>query len=509
MMRRFSHLPLFVQLMLIGAMAMVVPALHAMIDRQWPVARAFLYSSLLFTLLSFMVALASAANPRGGHRDRGLLLTLFASFLILPLMLAVPFNESVRDTGLLNAWWEMVSSFTTTGGTLYAPERLPTSLHLWRALVGWMGGLFLLVMAIAVLAPLRIGGFEIFFAGGFGQASGVAPSFLREGIADPGDRIAHYLRVLAPVYAGLTGVLWLGLILSGDPAETALIHAMSTLSTSGVTNLGRPGDAPSGLVGEMLIFAFFLPALSRRLWPGGGELRASDRLRDDPELLLALALVILVAAFLFVRHWVAALEIESARVAMPAILRSLWGSLFTALSFLTTTGFESTSWDDARAWSGLGTPGVILAGLTITGGGIATTAGGVRLLRVYALVRLGQRELEKLVHPQSVAGGGGVARRLRREGAYIAWIFFMLFALSIAGVMLAVTAFRIDFEPALILSIAALSNSGQLAAVAVETPIDWALLPDMPKVLLAFAMVLGRLETLAIIALFNPDFWRN
>lgn len=508
MVRRFAQSPLFVQLMLIASVAMLVPALAAVLEGQARVARVFLQSALLCAVFSLMVALAAAANPRQ-NRERSLLLTLFAAFLVLPLMLAVPFAESIRNTSMLSAWWEMVSSFTTTGATLYAPERLPMSLHLWRALVGWMGGFFILVMAIAVLAPLRIGGFEIFFAGGFGQASGVAPSFLRNGVSEPGERIAHYLRVLFPAYAGMTVLLWGGLTLAGDPADLALIHAFSTLSTSGITSLVRPEDAPSGQIGEALIFLFLLPALSRRLWPGGGELRATERLRDDPELLLAAALVGLVTMFLFARHWIAALDIESSKQALPAILRSLWGSLFTALSFLTTTGFESHSWNEARSWSGLGTPGVILAALTITGGGIATTAGGVRLLRVYALFRLGQRELEKLVHPQSVAGGGQVARRLRREGAYIAWIFFMLFALSIAGVMLAVTAFDIAFEPALILSISALSNTGQLAAVAVDHPIDWAVLGDAPKVMLALAMVLGRLETLAIIALFNPDFWRS
>ncbi len=507
-MGRFGQVPLFVQMMAIGAVAMLVPATHAFMERSYGVARPFFYSAVLFGFLSAILALATAANPRG-HRDRGLLLSLFAAFLALPLMLAVPFNEAQRDTGLLNAWWEMVSSFTTTGATLYRPERLSPSLHLWRALVGWMGGFYILVMAIAVLAPLRIGGFEIFFAGGFGKAGGAAPSFLRDGVSDPGERIAHFVRVLAPAYGGLTLLLWVALLIAGDGALVALIHALSTLSTSGISALPRPGEAPSGLVGEALIVLFLIPALSRRLWPGGGELRASEKIWRDPELALAGAAVALVVGFLFLRHFIAALELDAAKGADLAVLRSLWGSFFTALSFLTTTGFESIGWNDARSWSGLGTPGLVLAGLAIVGGGIATTAGGVRLLRVYALMRLGQRELEKLVHPQSVAGGGPVARRLRREGAYIAWVFFMLFALSIAGVMLAMTFFGEPFEPAAILAIAALSNTGPLAMVAGDVPLDWAALAAPTKVILALAMALGRLETLAIIALFNPDFWRR
>lgn len=140
---------------------------------------------------------------------------------------------------------------------------------------------------------------------------------------------------------------------------------------------------------------------------------------------------------------------------------------------------------------------------------MATTAGGVRLLRVYALLRHGERELDKLVHPASVAGGGATARRLRREGAYISWIFFMLFAFAIAAVMTIVSLGGLDFEPATVLTIAALSNTGPLAGVASDVPLSWAELSVFTKFVFAMTMVLGRLETLAIIALFNPEFWRG
>ena len=246
-----------------------------------------------------------------------------------------------------------------------------------------------------------------------------------------------------------------------------------------------------------------------------GEMRsrlASLGVRSLNEIIGASELFSFALSSLFITQtiaeWIAALDVETPAAFGP-VLHSLWGSLFTALSFLTTTGFESASWDDARHWSGLGTPGLILAGLAITGGGIATTAGGVRLLRVYALLRHGERELNKLVHPASIAGGGPTARKLRREGAYIAWIFFMLFAMSIAVVMMAVSLTGLAFEPATIMSIAALSNTGPLAAFAADTPLSWADLGDATKFVLAAAMVLGRLETLAIIALFNPEFWRG
>ena len=178
------------------------------------------------------------------------------------------------------------------------------------------------------------------------------------------------------------------------------------------------------------------------------------------------------------------------------------------MSFLTTTGFVSEGWDAARAWSGLETPSILLMGLAVLGGGVATTAGGVKLLRVFALMKHGQREMDKLVQPSSVGGAGQSARRFRRHGAYVAWIFFMLFALSIAGISTLLSFLGLRFEDAIVLTIASLSTTGPLAEVALDAPIDVIQLGAGAKSVLAAAMVLGRLETLAIIALLNPDFWR-
>jgi len=117
--------------------------------------------------------------------------------------------------------------------------------------------------------------------------------------------------------------------------------------------------------------------------------------------------------------------------------------------------------------------------------------------------------MERLLHPSSVGGGGREARRIRRKGAYISWIFFMLFAISIAVVMLLLSLTGVQFETAMVLSVSALSTTGPLANIAAETPISYAGIPEPAKLILAAAMVLGRLEALAIIALFNPEIWRK
>ncbi|MDP3340151.1 potassium transporter TrkG [Frigidibacter sp.] len=523
-MGKILELPLLVILMGVGALAMLVPALHAWAIRDWDVARAFLFPAVLFLVLTALIGIASAAR-RPANPARSHLLAMLGAFVLLPLMLAVPMNEAVRDTGYFNAWWEMVSSLTTTGATLFEPGRLPPSVHLWRALVGWLGGFFMLVAGVAVLAPMNLGGFEVT---GDGSSAGAAapgggsartagqgqpgPSVRRPGRAlrssQTGDRLVRHTLALMPVYGSLTLVLWSALLIAGDPALVAVCHAMSVMSTSGISPVGGLAGAQSGFVGEGLIFIFLLLALSRHMMPAVGTRWRPAPLARDPEIRMGLALMAAVPAVLFLRHWIGAVEVNDVED-IPAAAEAAWGAVFTVLSFLTTTGFESAGWDDARFWSGLPAPGLVLAGLAIIGGGVATTAGGVKLLRVYALYRHGERELQKLVHPNSVGGGGAAARRMRRQGAQVAWVFFALFAMSIAVTMLALTLTGLGFSPATVLTISALSNTGPLAAVAAEAPLAWAALGAAAKVILAAAMVLGRLETLAIIALLNPEMWRG
>jgi trk system potassium uptake protein TrkH len=114
-----------------------------------------------------------------------------------------------------------------------------------------------------------------------------------------------------------------------------------------------------------------------------------------------------------------------------------------------------------------------------------------------------------LVYPNSVGGDGPAIRRVRSEGAYVAWIFFMLFAITIALVTSALTLTGLAFEPAMVFAVAALSTTGPLATVASDAPLSYDILSNPARVITAAAMVLGRLETLAILVLLAPDNWRR
>lgn len=503
MLARLWELPLLVLLMGVTALSMWLPATHALILREHETARAFFYSGFILLVLTLMIGIATV-NRRARNPARANLVALVASYGVLPVMMALPVVQALPHVPLADAWMEMVSSFTTTGATLFDPAALPASVHLWRAQVGWMGGFFILVAAMAILAPMTLGGIEVM--------SGRVPGRGDEGLsqiiatADPARRVARQAAGVLPVYAGLTLALWIVLLMAGQPNFPAFIHALSTVATSGISATGGLPAEGHTFLPELAIFLVLFAALTRRLWPGAFSYGPDSGLRGDPELRLGLVLLALVPTLLLLRHWFAA---DGGAGDLSTALSALWGAAFTTLSYLTTTGFASADWTAARDWSGLETPGLVLAGLAIFGGGVATTAGGVKLLRVHALLRHGERELERLIHPSSVGGVGRAAFRLRPEGAYLAWVFFMLFALSIAAFVAALALVDIPFETAMILTISALTTTGPLAEVAATDPVALATLPFPAKAILSAAMVIGRLELLAILVLLAPDGWRR
>ena len=501
-----ERIPLIVLIIGVSAGAMFLPAAHASLTDQHEVARAFFYSSILFLMLFSMLCVVTNSKSHSSEA-RTYLVTLVATYVAIPLVLAVPFYEAVGDTSFLNAYIEMVSCLTTTGATLYPAERLDGSVHLWRAVVGWFGGFYLWVMAFAILAPMRLGGFEIISREGrIGQfVTGQTPIAR---VASAQERVSRFVLQLLPIYVSLTFLLWALLYILGDPPLVAVSHAMSVLSTSGISPIGGPNNANSGVAGEIFIAVFFVFALSRLTFARDERGEGWTSVRNDPELKLGLLIVLALTLLMTLRHWFGAIEV-SEEEDIAAFLRAFWGSAFTTISFLSTTGFESAEWATARGWSGLEAPGLILLGLSILGGGVATTAGGVKLLRIFALYKHGLREMERLVHPSSVAGAGGIARYVRRQGATVAWIFFMLFGLSIAGFMALLSVAGLDFEESMVLAISGLTTTGPLVTSVATSPIEIEELGSFAKLVYSAAMIVGRLETLALIALLNPDFWRE
>jgi trk system potassium uptake protein len=495
---RLATVPLLVVLMGVTGLLMLIPASKAFIDGQPEIGRDFVYSSLICVVLASLLGLALGGR-QGGARRFGLFPTLASVYLLVPAVMAVPLAEALDQFTFADAWFEMISGFTTTGATLIDfPQRVPPAAHLWRGLSGWLGGLFILSAATALLAPLRLGGYELIYRSPGDQTRAGL------GAASAGARLQAHALVVLPIYTLLTGALWLVLVMLSVDGFTALMLAMATLSTSGIL----PGETlgPIGLGAELAIFVMLIVALSRRFLPGHGRRRRV--LYRDPELVTALLIVALVTLFVAARHWGGAFEMAESQN-LPALGGSVWGAAFTGLSFLTTTGFVNQDWIASRAWSGLTPPGMVLMGLALLGGGVATTAGGIKLLRIYALARLSKAEMERMIYPSLVVGGNQYDRFLSTTGARSAWLFVMAFTLTAIAVVALLLLVGMSLETALIFAVAGLTNTGPLVRVAGDLPLYWVLISDASRLVLAGAMILGRLEILVLLALILERTQRN
>ena len=494
---------------------MLIPAAFALNGGDRQIALIFAFSALGAVTLASLIVRAQFGRSRSGETQTEFI-TIIGGLVFAPALAAVPLKVALPYLTAEAAYFEMISMFTTTGASVIAdPASLHPAINLWRMMMAWAGGLYALVFAFSVLAPRNLGGYEMRSAtdsyAAIGRLRG-APKWAggRRMQDAAGDRFIASIVGIAPVYAGLTGIFALLLIIVGDTPFHALMSAFSMISTTGAKVDGNGMFLQSGFAGEAIAVVFILFAATRHAFLVGKP--PTDRIRgviEDPETRLLVTVVLGVAVWLFLRHWLGVLELEQAKV--PSILeplRAIWGAAFTAFSFATTTGVTSESWDTARIWSGMSNPGLILFGLAIMGGGIASTAGGVKLLRAYALFRHGEREMERLVRPSSISGSGAAKRGLRREGAQIAWVFVMLFLLTLAAVMLALSLTGLPFDRAMAAAIAALSTTGPLFQAALG---EVSYLNDVSsegRAVLIAAMLLGRVEVLAIIAMLNPGYWR-
>lgn len=497
---RLYHLPLFFHLFGVASVAMLVPSAHALAVENYAEARSFFYTGLLGLFLLFMIALA-ASNRKIMESGVQQLASLALGFFLLPVFLAIPEYDIVQSTYFINAYLDMVSALTTTGLVVFEPDRISDTLHLWRALVAWLGGALIWLAAAAILAPMNLGGFEV--------------------AADRNVHKAHFLTTaerkhflqrttiaLFPLYSALTACLWLGLTISGIPGFDSLVFAMSVLATSGITGVNQIGDFGANWFAEFIIFLFLFLAITRGRIGQDSPSWGAGILPYGPELRLGVTIIIFVGVLLAAMQLY---NVETTNIPLFGLsaLRALWADIFTVTSFLTTNGWSSAYWLETQNWSGFSVPGVLFLGIVLIGGGAATTAGGVKLLRVYALYTNAVREIDRLVHPSSVGQTRSVYQSELRSKAFIAWIFFMLFIISLALITLALAGAGMSFEVALVSCISALSTTGPLMDMVLNDSIDFIALGAVSKLVMSFAMVLGKLEVLVLLALFTPEIWRS
>jgi trk system potassium uptake protein len=386
-----------------------------------------------------------------------------------------------------HAWFESVSGFTTTGATVFASiETLPHGILFWRSLTQWMGGMGIIVLGIAILPFLGVGGMQLFRA----EVPGPTPERLQP-------RIAQTAKILWYVYAGLTAAQIALLLLGGMSAFDAVTHAFSTMSTGGFS----PRNASLGAFDSPFIhyvtivfmfaagvnFALHYRALTNR---GRGYL-------GDAELRF-FAIILGVGAAL-----VTALVLLEDGVGDRGAERVVRDSVFQVVSIGTTTGFVNA---DYGLWPG-GAQVVLLA-LMFMGGMAGSTAGGAKVIRIHILMRHGVAELKKSLHPRAVVVTRVGHQVIREDILLNVLAFLLLFFILFAAGVVVLAVLGHDLTTAVGASAASIGNIGPgLGAVGPVEHYGW--MDPASHGILMFLMVVGRLEIFTILLLFHPDLWKG
>ncbi len=304
----------------------------------------------------------------------------------------------------------------------------------------------------------------------------------------------------------------MALATAGGDAFVALCHAMGVVSTSGITPLAPSELGQGGRWAEAAAVLFLILSATRLTYgsagaqAGPGAVRSWRHGRHDPEIQLLAIAVGVSTLWLFLHGlWAGgglSLLVDDPRLA----LRAVWGGFATSVGVVTTSGYISADWAAAASWTHVEAPALMLMGLATLGGGVATTAGGVKLFRAYALYRHGGGELSRLPHPNVMDTARTQGGRLSRQAIVNAWVYVMIYMVALAIALLALSLTGLGFDASMAGAVSSLSNTGPLFPVA--TGLGYSGLPALAQGVMVVAMVLGRMEVLAVVALCNPAYWR-
>ncbi len=474
------------------AAAMLLPILVALGYGETAASAVFVGSALLTLFVGGGLVMATRGAAKDISRRDGFILAALG-WALLPVFGALPFYfTGVVESGA-DAYFEALSGLTTTGATVLSGlEELPRSILFWRALMQWLGGLAAILLAVAILSILGIGGLSLYRSA---IPRGEGDSMI--------ERLLHAVGSIWRIYAGLTLLCAVALWAAGMPAFDAVCHAFSVLSTGGFsTRDGSVGAFESPAIELVVVVFMIVAAVNFTLhWAAArGRLRAY---REDPEFRYFVLLALAVAA-------VAALALMALSGFRAA--DALRQGLFAAVSGLTTSGFLISEID--IAYYGLSPWPTLLSMLILImiliGGCTGSTAGGIKLMRLVILFKQGGRELRRLAHPHGVFSfryGGGRVDASALRGV---WSYFMVFVACFAGLSLAIAASGVEFRTAVAAAAGAISNAGPAMAYVAGGGTDvYADLPISARWCVALGMLLGRVELFALLTLLNPAFWRR
>ncbi len=442
----------------------------------------FLISSLLGLVAGTILVAVFLPERELGYKD-GFAIVAF-SWIGLALLGALPYVLSGYIPSFIDAFFESMSGFTTTGSTILADiEILPRSLLFWRTMTHWLGGMGIIVLTLAILPLLGIGGMQLF------QAEVPGPT--KDRLAP---RIQDTARILWTVYLLMT-LLETGLLMAGGvDFFNALTHSFATLATGGFSNHNASlGQYQSTYIQSVVILFMFLAGanFSLHFMALRGDLKAYWK---NEEFRLYGAIVLLAVLLILVANQVSGTYHD--------LGRNLRDVFFQVVSIMTTTGFGTADFDSWPPFCR-----VLLVALMFVGGCAGSTGGGIKVVRILLFFKHARLQLHRLVHPRQVETIKLGRTKVPQDVMIAILSFFAIYLAVFLIASLIVTALGVDIITGPTAVIATLNNIGPGLALVGPTQ-NFGHLPDLAKLVLIFCMLAGRLELYTIAILLTPGFWK-
>ena len=455
-----------------------------------------LLSGFTILILGSIIMFYTRNHSKEMNKREGYIVVAFG-WIVMSLSGSLPYMITETIPSFTDAFFETMSGYTTTGASILNDiEIVPKGVLFWRSLTHWIGGMGIIVLAIAILPLLGIGGMQLFAA----EVPGPGGDKLHPRITDTAKR-------LWLIYFGYTAAETILLQLAGMSFFDAINHALSTLSTGGFSTKNDSVAHWNGnpIIQYIIMTFMFLAGTNFVLSYFAFKGRVQKIIKDDEFKLYFKFIIVFTIIAALVIYFKA--DISHSKVDHPMVLGELESSfrhaLFQVLAIVTTTGFVTA---DYTMWTPFLT--VFFFGLMFLGGSAGSTSGGIKVMRHMILIKNGFLEFKRALHPNAIlpvrynqkSVSGGIVFNIL--GFFISYMLLFIFG------ALVFSMFQIDFTSAIGLSASTLGNVGP--ALGDFGPVNnYSALPPLGKWWASFLMLLGRLELFTVLILLTPFFWRN
>ena len=470
-------------LIVIISLFMVTSVIWAVLDGDYDLLPAFFIPAGIALVPAVFVLIATRGDY-GGLTTRDGFLLVSAGWVLSSLLGAVPFTLSGAIPSYVDAFFETMSGFTTTGASILTViEPLPRAILFWRSLTHWLGGMGIIVLTVAILPLLGIGGLQLIRAEAPGpKVDKLAP------------KVTETAKILWLSYIVLSALETMLLMVGGMNLFDALTHTFGTMATGGFSPRNASVGAYDSAFIDAVITAFMVLAGVNFVMYHKLLMRRVRSILHDTELRVYLSIFV-------VATLITTLGLRGVR--FERFGESLRYASFQVASILTTTGYAT---DDFAAWPALAQ--IVLFALMFVGGCSGSTGGGIKVIRIVTLIKQGWNEMRYLIYPKGVFSIRVNGERLKKDIVYVISGFVMLYLVLLIVTTILVAAADNDILTSLSTALVTLGNIGP-GFGKIGPTLNYAFYPDWLKVYLSFIMMLGRLEIYTVLILFTTRYWRH